>query len=255
MTAALAVTAAVALAAIVAFLVAFLARRQATTRLAEERARADELSSQLQVQTQATDEAKGQATEAGRLVSEYSARLEAAERLASERGARLEAAEKGDAGIAEAFWALERVRIEREWRDVAGPTAPLPAVWDGTVQAALAVELEIIREVVGTPSSLDGSNSSAPDPAGSPPQPSLVAPAARLGGELVRELARSGDELFVDISDASPGITITIRSVANDKGPDDPALERLSAAATIAGGQLDWSPGTEELQARLRFPV
>ena len=130
----------------------------------------------------------------------------------------------------------------------------MPAAWDGTVRAALAVELEIIREVVGTPSSLDDQVDS--DTASGPPTgPATAVPAVRVAAELLRELARTGDELFVTVSDGGPGIAISVRSVASDRVAADPALMRLSAAAGSAGGRLEWSPAPDGTVAQLWFPV
>lgn len=50
------------------------------------------------------------------------------------------------------LWGLERVRLAREWHDLAGATVPLPVSWEDPVAAALAIELELIRESIGTPS-------------------------------------------------------------------------------------------------------
>lgn len=241
MSVALAIVAAVALGAIVALL---FSRRAAGAALAAERARSEDLTRQLEAQRQAATALEHRAVEAERLAAEAAARVEA-----------VEAADSSAATVTDGFWALERIRLEREWRDVAGPAAPLPEPWDGTVRAALAVELEIIREVVGTPSSLDG----PPPPDGTPdqspaPATATAAPAVRLGAELLRELARSGDEMFVDVSDDGPGIAISVRTVASDKSADDPGLLRLSAAAGSAGGRLEWSPATDGIVAQLRFP-
>jgi hypothetical protein len=87
-----------------------------------------------------------------------------------------------------------------------------------------------------------------------PPEPATAARAARVGGEMLRELARAGDELFVDVSDGGPGVSITVKSVAGDQGAVDPVLQRLSAVASSVGGRLEWSPATDGVQAQLSFP-
>jgi hypothetical protein len=304
MNAALAIVAAVALILAVALVVS---RRTGRAAVAGERSRAEDLSSQLEAQRQAAAEMERRAAEAEEHAAEAERHAAEADRAAAaEREQHAGAADRAaaeaehaaaavgreaapagdganagagagrqaDGGVDEAFWELERLRLEREWRDVAGPAAPLPSAWDGTVAAALAVELEIVREVVGTPSTLDasrgsdagpGSSSKSPESPGSPvspespqsprsPEVAEPATAVRLGSELLRELARSGDELFVYVSHDSQGLAINVRSVASDKGPTDAALQRLSSVARAAGGRLEWSPAADGVQAQLWLP-
>jgi hypothetical protein len=250
MSIALAIVAAVALVAIVAVLVSRRSDRVTRAALAEEQARAQDLAGQLEAQRRAATELEHRAVEAERMATEAAAHAEAVQAMEPP-----DPTDRDGTGgkVADAFWELERIRLEREWHDVAGPAAPLPTEWDGSVRAALAVELEIVREVVGTPSSLGGQPAADTDPA-QPPEPATAAPAVRVGAELIRELARSGDELFVNISDRGPGVAISVRSVASDRVAADPALLRLSAAAGSAGGRLEWSPATDGTVAQLWFP-
>src|SRR5207253_1653621 len=110
---------------------------------------------------------------------------------------RLAAEERAD--VADALWELERLRLEREWYAIGGPSMPMPFGWDGTdgtdLSAAVAVELEVIREVVGTPGHLDPPE----NPVTADPATSIIV--TRLAGELLRTLARGGLELSVSIED------------------------------------------------------
>jgi hypothetical protein len=148
----------------------------------------------------------------------------------------------GSAG--EALWDLERLRLEREWAEVSGTAAPLPEPWDGTVRAAVAVELEIIREVVGIPTQLE--------PDGAPPlDPVTALGTARLIEELLRSLARIGEEIVVAFT-AGNEITATIATDGDGTTPD---LGRLTAAAAGLGTSLAVLPTADGLQARLRLPT
>jgi hypothetical protein len=152
------------------------------------------------------------------------------------------ATEGGSAG--EALWELERLRLEREWAEVSGTAAPLPEPWDGTIRAAVAVELEIIREVVGIPTQLE--------PDGAPPlDPVTALGAARLIAELLRSLARIGEEIEVAFT-AEREVTASIATDGDGTAPD---LGRLTAAATGLGASLAVVPTAGGLQARLRLPA
>ena len=95
----------------------------------------------------------------------------------------------------------EHLRLQREWGELAGPGADLPAAWDASLSCVVASELEIIREVVGTPSTVDavsGDNST---------QGFRLA----LAAEFLRAAARDADEMHVEVGDhlvvrgSSPG--------------------------------------------------
>ncbi len=145
------------------------------------------------------------------------------------------------AGALAALWELERVRLEREWREIAGPSAALPVPWDGTVGAALAVELELIREVVGTPSRLDVADAGYVDPA-------VAARVSRLTGELLRCLARTGEELAVTVCGPAE-VRVTVQTLPGAPGPDTSALSGLVDAA---GGTIDVTAGPPVWEATVR---
>ncbi|MDA8268167.1 MAG: hypothetical protein M0013_07315 [Actinomycetota bacterium] len=146
---------------------------------------------------------------------------------------------------AQALWHLERIRLEREWREIAGPSAPLPVPWDGTVGAALAVELELIREIIGTPSRLEiGAGHGIADPV-------AATSTARIAGELLRCLARTGEELVVTMVGPSE-----VRvAVAVEQGAGSPDVEALARLANAAGGTVEVSAGDEGLQALVTIPA
>ena len=198
-------------------------------RAAEARLRADRLE-------QLADKAAQQAEEAQRRAAEAAA-----------AGGGGEEAGGGEEGPAAGgtFWELERIRLEREWRDVAGASVPLPVPWDGGVAAAVAVELEIIREVIGTPSRLE------PAPGPVRLQPAAAATATRLAAELLRRLARGGEEMVVSLAE-DDGLIVTV-STGGPVGAEDVAP--VAAAATAAGGDLELSGEGGSLRARLRMPA
>lgn len=208
MTAVLVVAVAVGL---VALVLLFLLVRRSTT-LAEESSRAERLESEL-----------GRATE----------QLRAAE-------------ERAD--VADALWELERLRLEREWFAIGGPSIPMPSGWDGAdgtdLSAAVAVELEVIREVVGTPGRLD-----TPDhPVTADPATAVVV--TRLAGELLRTLARGGLELSVSIKDGDD-LAVAVDTGAVETAED---LSRLAGAASRAGGMLGVQTVEDGVRVEMRLP-
>jgi hypothetical protein len=152
------------------------------------------------------------------------------------------------ADVADALWELERLRLEREWNAIGGLAMPMPAGWDGTdgtdLSAAVAVELEVIREVVGTPGRI-----------ATPAQPVTADPATaiivtRLAGELLRALARGGLELSVSI-EADDELAVAVATGAAETAED---LSRLATAASRAGGRLDVQPVDEGVRVEVRLP-
>jgi hypothetical protein len=155
-------------------------------------------------------------------------------------------AEEGDrrAAVAGALWELERFRLEREWAELSGTPTPLPEPWDGGIHAAMAVELEIIREVIGVPTRLD--------PAGAPPMDPLTAlGAARLTAEVLRGVARVGEEIVVSFEPDGE----VVANIATDGEGTAPDLGRLRTVAEQLGGDLVVLPTDDGLQARLRLPA
>jgi hypothetical protein len=160
---------------------------------------------------------------------------------------------------------LERLRVEREWSEVAGPGVPPPVAWDGTLAGFVAVELAVIREVIGTPGQLSGTHPSpgpATDPpgagtagahpagahpAGAHPAGVLFAATARLASELLRVLAHAGEEMDVTVGPSA----LTVEQPGSSAAPD---LDRLAALARSAGGDLSCEADGRGTTTRLVYP-
>src|SRR5262245_57358643 len=132
MTAAFAVAAAVAVVAIV--LLVLTARRGAAA-VAAERWRADRLEAEMRSAREARSDVEDRLHQDDLALDAAVERADVSEQRA--------AAAEGRLAAADTLWELERVRLEREWREVTGIPVPLPQPWDGSIRAALAVELEI----------------------------------------------------------------------------------------------------------------
>ncbi len=246
----------------------------AEQRAAEADARAADADARATEADARAAEAEVRAAEADRQAGEAAEHAAIAERRADDAGARTTGAgaaggsgpnrpERGSAHVAspglsthapkapasraqaQALWHLERIRLEREWREIAGPSAPLPVPWDGTVGAALAVELELIREIIGTPSRLEiGAGHGIADPV-------AATSTARIAGELLRCLARTGEELVVTMVGPSE-----VRvAVAVEPGAGSPDVEALARLASAAGGTVEVSADDEGLQALVTIPT
>jgi hypothetical protein len=208
--------------ALLAILALVLTTRRATARVAAEHSRVE----QLDIQLAETDRARALAAE----------RADGAAQCAANAENRLVAAGT--------LWDLERLRLEREWAEVAGMPAPLPEPWDGTIGAALAVELEIIREVMGVPGRIESPSAAKLD------DPITAVTGFRLTAEVVRSLARVGDEIAVSFG-VDGLVTIDVATHGTGPGPN---LARPMAAAFALGGELTLLPTDGGLQARLRLP-
>jgi hypothetical protein len=245
-----------------AVLVLLLVRRGLKARLASESERADAAESRLSdavaTATTSAEQAAGserEALEAAKRADVASAKASDAEARAEDSDRRREAAEKrvvalervADAGpapdrTASPLWELERVRAEREWADVVGPGVGLPVEWEPTVGAVVGIELEIIKEVVGTPAVF---HREVPEKERNV-RPSPIA--ARLSAELVRKMARAGEEMTVTAGTSE----ITISQQAGGGTPPD--LGPLIAAAGQAGGELGVSSQDGVVTARFVYP-
>ncbi|HEY3700961.1 MAG TPA: hypothetical protein VGL32_01765, partial [Acidimicrobiales bacterium] len=168
--------------------------REARAETAAAERRADESQLSAEQARRDTDEAERRAADADKRAARAGRR---GKKAADAPQQEAEPSGSGVADVADALWDLERLRLEREWNAIGGLAMPMPAGWDGTdgtdLSAAVAVELEVIREVVGTPGRL-----------ATPTQPVTTDPATaiivtRLAGELLRALARGGLELSVSI--------------------------------------------------------
>lgn len=212
------VAAVVAGVAVVALVGALLAWRSAAKRLAGVRAGVAAAEEALERAVDSAETLSNDLAEERRRANQADRRVEDAEQRSAAAETRAAAAEselaalrsaRSPAGLAE----VERVRLEREWTEVAGPGAALPVSWDGSVSAALAIELEIIREVTGTPSRLEpdpieryGTGPVAPGDAAAAGEGSWIL--VGLGCELLRLVARHADELVVRLEGRpqAPGI-------------------------------------------------
>ncbi len=152
------------------------------------------------------------------------------------------------ADVADALWELERLRLEREWNAIGGLAMPMPAGWDGgdgaDLAAAVAVELEVIREVVGTPGRIAGPTG----PVTADPATAIIL--TRLAGELLRTLARGGLELSVSI-EADDELAVAVATAAAETAED---LSRLAIAASRAGGRLDVQTVDDGVRVEVRLP-
>jgi hypothetical protein len=263
MSIALGVTAAVALIAVVALV---LTMRTSKRRLNAERARAGALTERAEAAQRAADDAgrradetqqerdraieRAEAAEQERLTAEQE-RLTAEEQRRQAEQQRDDAEQQGaatgaDAGglvMAAPLWDLERLRLEREWTELVGPSVPLPLAWDGSLWTFIAVQLEIIREQIGTPSRLEPSSATWAR------EPATAVPAARLATELLRRLAMEGEEIMVKLGE---DVEISV-AIATDGPPASPDLASLSATAAALGGDLALHAGPSELTAHLRL--
>jgi hypothetical protein len=251
MTAALAAALAVA---VVAVLVLLLSAQRRRRELDRQHRRAEDLQTDLGEARAAISESSRRAEnaekEAAEAVVKEASALEGAagaERRAHEAEERARLcqqaleARRDDDSLNRPMWELERVRVEREWADLAGPGVALPIQWQPTVGVVVAIELEMIKEVIGTPASLEIDSSDGATTG------SASAVAARLSAELVRKLARSGEEMTVEIGPSE-------LTVAHPDGGDLPDLERLIDAAASAGGELRQTVSEGTLVVRLSYP-
>jgi hypothetical protein len=201
------------------------------------------------------DAAVRRTEEAENAIEGHRRRAEAAERRAEEEVRRAEAAgrraETADmrahaaevkARAGETLLVLERVRLEREWADLVGHGVPLPAGWDGSVAAAVAAELALIREIIGTPSEL----ATVGQPSGL--APGQIAALIRLACETLRGLARTGEAMAVRIT--SSGLLVD-----QPAGTPLPDLSHLVPLARAAGAELSIDSTSERTTAELRFPA
>jgi hypothetical protein len=180
-------------------------------RAAEVRAGAAE--GRLRVAEQRAGDAEKRAGDAEKRVAEAMRRADEAARAAAE------------SDETKVVWEMERLRVEREWLDVVGPGVDLPVPWDGSMAAVVAIELSVIREVMGTPSEL-----SVHGPASVPP--AVAGAVARTAVEMLRALARSGEEMTVEVG--AGALTVTQPVAPGDQPPSLASLATVASAAGLA---------------------
>ena len=145
---------------------------------------------------------------------------------------------------AEPLWELERLRLEREWADIVGASTPLPVPWDRSVHSVVAVELDIIREVIGTPSRIEPATSSAVA------DPAAAVATARLATEILRRLAKAGEEIAVSF-ETDTDVTMAVAVVGDEVKPD---LSDLTTTAAELGGRLTFVETEAGFEAQLQVP-
>jgi hypothetical protein len=145
---------------------------------------------------------------------------------------------------AEPLWELERLRLEREWADIVGSSTPLPVTWDRSVRSVVAVELDIIREVIGTPSRIMPATSSQAA------EPAAAVAAARLATEILRRLAKAGEEIEVTFQ-TDTDVTMSVAVVGDEVKPD---LSELTTTAAELGGRLTLVETEDGFEAQLQVP-
>jgi hypothetical protein len=224
--------------AVVALAGSLLAWRSASRRLAAAGAQLVDTQGELEASRQAEESTREELTGERRRGSEAEKRAEDAEQRAGRAEHRATDAESAVAALISArspalLAEIERVRLEREWKEVAGPDAGLPVRWDGSLHNALAVELEIIREVTGTPGRLEQDGEGA----GAGADEASVWVLGALGCELLRVVARYADEVVVRL-EAAPGMAPAI--VAEGLRGSIPAeLSSIEMGAKALGVSLE----------------
>lgn len=180
--------------------------------------------------------------EAEQRYQEAEAALAAAGRIDGEDpGAWSHDAEEGLLGLLEHRW-------RRSWAALVGPSLDLaaPPVAEGlgwpwsAVVSGIAVELESVREEVGTPGTLELGDD------GSTPTTYAAAMGLAAGVELVRTAARRADEVVVRASPCRGGVAIGLRAVG---GAD--AVGDLVALAGATGGAATLQASVDEADGHL----
>lgn len=250
---------AIALAVVVVIAVGLLAaHRRARHQVGRGEEKVAELTARLEESVDLLEEVHSQARAAEVRASAAKSRLEVAEQKATDAERRAGDAERrvaeanrrageaiaagAEARSAAALWQLERLRAEREWADVVGPGVDLPVAWDGGVAPLVAAELAVIRETMGTPSELELVGD------GTPIKADRAAVVGRAGIEVLRLLARSGDEMNVVLG--SRELRVTQPRPADVDRPD---LSDLRQACAAGGLELAVSEAEDRWEIVLAF--
>lgn len=135
----------------------------------------------------------------------------------------------------------ERMRLQREWAELAGPGAALPVAWDASLASAVGSELEIIREVVGTPSTVETDGTSS---AGGGFRLALAA-------EFLRAAALDSDEMQVAVGDC---VVVKASAVVNGaQQPTTPHLDSIKDLIGQTGAEMVVETAGDGFTATLKF--
>lgn len=134
----------------------------------------------------------------------------------------------------------EHLRLQREWAELAGPDAALPAAWDASLTCLVVSELEIIREVVGTPSTVETIGGDRPSKGFQ----------LALAAEFLRAAARDADEIRVEVGDA---VVVRGSSVGSASTAATPHLDSIRAVVEAAGADIVVDTGEGGFTAKLLF--
>jgi hypothetical protein len=165
--------------------------------------------------------------------------------------------------IAGVVWILERRRRARAWAVVVGQIGATPPDLGGDPSAgladALALELEIIREEVGTPGRLVGGD----QPLG--PEPGAAVVGLLVATELLQALARRADSLRVSLAADGDATVVDLAGEGwQQRGGEgevpvvEPAvLHDLTLASAGVGAELEiGAPDDDDVvRATLRLPT
>jgi hypothetical protein len=225
------IIAAVALAAIVVVvLVAVIRHRRTTAVLVTTRAELDDARRSTQHLETRVATLRQELSEQHQVNAELTARLRSA----------------GDAR-ASGLWTLERIRQGR----LAGTPSLNPTTGPGIdiatdLRAALALELELLREEVGTYAEVSRVE------LGNPVSPREALAVLRVVQELAAALAKRADELRITIDrDGDSALVTVIASGWSEAAPNHGILER---GVTALNGTLELSSEAEVLTAEVRIP-
>lgn len=140
----------------------------------------------------------------------------------------------------EATQAAERLRLQREWAELAGPGVALPVEWDGSLACAVGSELEIIREIAGTPGTMEV------DGDGGAPSGFRLA----LGAEFLRAAALDADEMHVKVGDR---LVVQASSGTSGIPVATPHLDAIARLVNEAGGDVTVEVSESGFTATLTF--
>ena len=152
----------------------------------------------------------------------------------------------GDAR-ASGLWALERLRQARLAGTPSLPTTTGPGIDLATdLRDAIALELELMREEVGTYAEVTGVE------LGSPVSPREALAVLRIVQELAAALAKRSDELQITIERDGDAARVSVRAAGWSEGSRNHTnLERCVAALD---GTLVLEPADDVLLAEVRIP-